>query len=153
MFLNARRIHIKPFDNTRLLCSLVNLSLTIFNPFYSWKPAFFKPDQTSQNDLPERPTINLTTFCFPPYIKLKHSLFQFFLWCLSSFHHVPLRRAWLSHLDNLLIGTGQQPSDSSHRVCTLITWPSWWPSTELALVLQCLSCTGGPKLDTNFAGI
>lgn len=159
MFINASTIHIKPFAITGLLCSLVNLSLAIFSTVSVsiFETAFFKSNHTSLNDLPDTHH-KFYHILFPCLHHVETSLISVFLWCLSFSHHVPLWKAWLGLPDRywtaanrssqipLPCQTSLFPSDSSHRACTLITWPSWWPSTECAL----LSCTGGPKLDTVF---
>lgn len=74
MFINARRIHIKPFDNTCLLCSLANLSLAIFYAVsISVVETLFSLSLIRHPRMIfQRPTIN-----FSPSINLKHSLFQF----------------------------------------------------------------------------
>lgn len=82
--------------------------------------------------------------------------------CVSSFCHAVLRRAWLHLLGNLLAGieklllappkatsspgwTSLPPSASPHPASALAPWPSWWPFSELTLLYQHLSHTGRPK--------
>lgn len=83
-------------------------------------------------------------------------------WCLPSSHCAPPSTAWPClphalpfsscrlHYDPLLSISSQgwtspAPTASPPALCAPAPWPSWWPSTGLAPVCPCLSCTQEPK--------